>query len=385
MVGAALYAAFAEGRELDDADLVRAIEETVPLYDTYEERIKELRDWARGRARPASLDATHRRALPDPRDALDCVAMPEPEIRRERAQNLWASFARKFEPVAQATSLEPLPDFELVAHRRARRRQGGDPDLRVRRHRARDLRALGHAPALRHAADRRRAASASACWPRALATLTRTSFLCVAVPRLVLEVIHRGGKVGELVAGWSETMQEMPPLTVLFNELEFSQAEEIGARRPDLPVGPVMDFLLDLLDRTIAVPSALVVGATSHPDTLRRAFVQPGRLERIVECTPVFPDDIVATLRIHAEAAEKRAGHALFERGRLERGGRRLPRARAGRLGAHPARDAAPQGALRGGRASASPPVTTADLLAEVARCKQAASRLAIPKPGTYV
>jgi hypothetical protein len=29
----------------------------VPLYDTYEERIKELRDWARVRARPATLDA----------------------------------------------------------------------------------------------------------------------------------------------------------------------------------------------------------------------------------------------------------------------------------------------------------------------------------------
>jgi SpoVK/Ycf46/Vps4 family AAA+-type ATPase len=57
VVGAALYAAFAESRELDDADLVRAIEETVPLYETYEERIKELRDWSRGRARPASLDA----------------------------------------------------------------------------------------------------------------------------------------------------------------------------------------------------------------------------------------------------------------------------------------------------------------------------------------
>ena len=56
VVGAALYAAFAEGRELDDTDLMRAVEETVPLYDTYEERIKELRDWARGRARPASLD-----------------------------------------------------------------------------------------------------------------------------------------------------------------------------------------------------------------------------------------------------------------------------------------------------------------------------------------
>ena len=38
-------------------DLANAIEETVPLYDTYEERIKELRDWARTRARPATLDA----------------------------------------------------------------------------------------------------------------------------------------------------------------------------------------------------------------------------------------------------------------------------------------------------------------------------------------
>jgi len=56
-VGAALFAAFAANRELADEDLANAITETVPLYDTYEERIKELRDWARGRARPASLDA----------------------------------------------------------------------------------------------------------------------------------------------------------------------------------------------------------------------------------------------------------------------------------------------------------------------------------------
>jgi SpoVK/Ycf46/Vps4 family AAA+-type ATPase len=56
-VTAALYTAFAEGRELDDDDLTNAIAETVPLYDTYEERIKELRDWARDRARTASIDA----------------------------------------------------------------------------------------------------------------------------------------------------------------------------------------------------------------------------------------------------------------------------------------------------------------------------------------
>ena len=56
-VTAALYAAFSDDREVTEADVLLAIEETVPIYDTYEERIKELRDWARGRARPASLDA----------------------------------------------------------------------------------------------------------------------------------------------------------------------------------------------------------------------------------------------------------------------------------------------------------------------------------------
>jgi AAA+ superfamily predicted ATPase len=57
VVVAALYTAFTAGRELEWNDLANAINDTVPLYDTYEERIKELRDWARTRARPATLDA----------------------------------------------------------------------------------------------------------------------------------------------------------------------------------------------------------------------------------------------------------------------------------------------------------------------------------------
>jgi len=56
VVASALYTAFAESREVADNDLANAIEQTVPLYDTYEERIKELRDWARHRARAASVD-----------------------------------------------------------------------------------------------------------------------------------------------------------------------------------------------------------------------------------------------------------------------------------------------------------------------------------------
>ena len=57
VVASALYKAFAERRDLTDNDLANAINETVPLYDTYEDRVKELRDWARTRARPATVDA----------------------------------------------------------------------------------------------------------------------------------------------------------------------------------------------------------------------------------------------------------------------------------------------------------------------------------------
>jgi SpoVK/Ycf46/Vps4 family AAA+-type ATPase len=57
VVSAALYTAFTHGRDVEFNDLANAINETVPLYETYEERIKELRDWARTRARPATLDA----------------------------------------------------------------------------------------------------------------------------------------------------------------------------------------------------------------------------------------------------------------------------------------------------------------------------------------
>jgi SpoVK/Ycf46/Vps4 family AAA+-type ATPase len=56
VVTAALNTAFAERRELAENDLANAIQETVPLYETYEERIKELRDWARTRARAATMD-----------------------------------------------------------------------------------------------------------------------------------------------------------------------------------------------------------------------------------------------------------------------------------------------------------------------------------------
>jgi hypothetical protein len=105
----------------------------------------------------------------------------------------------------------------------------------------------------------------------------------------------------------------MPPLTVFFHELEFSQTRALGFSRPDLPIGPIMDFLLEFIERAIKIPHTLVVGSTTNPVTLRHAFLAPGRFERIVEVAPRFPEDIVAALQIHCRAAEKRAGRSLFD------------------------------------------------------------------------
>lgn len=60
VVVSALYAAFAEKRELTARDMEFAARDIVPLYRTYEEKIKALREWASTRARPA---AAKRRVL----------------------------------------------------------------------------------------------------------------------------------------------------------------------------------------------------------------------------------------------------------------------------------------------------------------------------------
>ncbi|QRN96922.1 AAA family ATPase [Archangium violaceum] len=54
VVIAGLYEAFAENVELGQAHLTRAIQETFPLAVTMRDEILRLREWARGRTRPAS-------------------------------------------------------------------------------------------------------------------------------------------------------------------------------------------------------------------------------------------------------------------------------------------------------------------------------------------
>jgi hypothetical protein len=56
VVVGALHRAFAHKRDVETQDLRRVAQELVPLFKTYEEQIKALREWARGRARPAGRE-----------------------------------------------------------------------------------------------------------------------------------------------------------------------------------------------------------------------------------------------------------------------------------------------------------------------------------------
>lgn len=238
--------------------------------------------------------------------------MDERGIRRERVQNLWNSTARKFAPLENAARIDPAPafDFDEIGGLAAAKEElltyacgATSPEIYTR---------WGTIPPSGLILLGRRGVGKHLL-AHALATRAGTPFVHVSVPHLVLEVVHGGGKVGELLAAWSQLLDELPTVTVFFDELEFSQAQDIGVQRTDLPIGPIMDFLLDLVDRTAGVEGVLAVGSTSYPESLRPAFVAPGRLERIVEVSPRFPEDIIAALVLHAQAAEKRAGRTLFE------------------------------------------------------------------------
>ena len=56
VVVAALFQAFADNREVDSEDVLDVAREMIPLAVTMDERLKQLREWARPRARRASTD-----------------------------------------------------------------------------------------------------------------------------------------------------------------------------------------------------------------------------------------------------------------------------------------------------------------------------------------
>lgn len=309
--------------------------------------------------------------------------MDEQALHRERTQNLWTRFARKFPPLQKAIQLDPDPGqgFERIGGL-----AGPKEEVETYACGATHPEVYAHwgtfAPSALLLIGQR--GVGKHLLATALASRAGTGFLHVSVPKLVLQLLQSAGQAGAIMGEWTQALEELPALTVFYDELEFSLAHEFGARRTDLPVGPVMDFLLDLVDRTIAVEKTLVVGSTSYPDTLRQAFLLPGRFERVVEVSPTYPEDVVAALEIHAADAEKRAGRSLF----------------AGidwRQVVQPLREPTPGEWVRllhavlrrkaSCEVAGAPisPVTTSDFLEEVERVRRARARLPASSGGLYL
>jgi len=53
----AMFQSFAEDREVETLDILRALRQTVPLARTMDQAIKELKEWAHDRTRPATYDS----------------------------------------------------------------------------------------------------------------------------------------------------------------------------------------------------------------------------------------------------------------------------------------------------------------------------------------
>lgn len=237
--------------------------------------------------------------------------MNDRRIDAERALNIWSSFQRAVDPLARGAQIIPAPDidFEEIGGLAVPKEEiltyayaHTSPEVYGR---------WGTFPPSAMLMIGRRA-SGKSMLAEALATHTEMAFISVDVPRMVLDVTHGSGKIGELINGWSAALDEMPPVTVFFDELEFSRAHDMGPRASELPMGPIMNFLFELIDCALATPHCLVLGSTSHPDSLPHAFLSPGRFERVIEVNPIFPDDVVEALRIHASQAEGRAARTLF-------------------------------------------------------------------------
>jgi ATP-dependent 26S proteasome regulatory subunit len=296
------------------------------------------------------------------------------ETERKRAANLWEPFARKFPPIAKSCEFTTTPAVgfgdiggledakdELLTYACA----ATEPEIYGR------WGTFSPSGLLLIGPD----GSGKSLLAAALAGRTNTPFLKIRVARFALQLIHSGGKAGDVLAGWQETLGEIKRVTTYFDELDFAHDPSLGAPRMDLPVSQLSDFLLELIDTTMAVVGTLTVGGTSRPDTLSPIYFQPGRFERIVSVTPVVPGDVIAALEIHAAAAEKRAGRKLFARIDWQRA---IEQNREASIGSWiQLMHAVLRRKARCDAASESPgEVTTEDVLSEVDRFKRATLRL---------
>ncbi|MCP4007756.1 MAG: AAA family ATPase [bacterium] len=234
------------------------------------------------------------------------------EVERQRAANLWEPFARKFPPIAKACHIwaNPTIDFRNIGGLAEPKDEIQtyacaitDPEVYKRWGTAPPSGLLLIGPS----------GSGKTLLAEALAVRSQMPFLKVDVPRLMSLAVHAGSQVGALMTTWGETLQEMPRVTVLFEELDFAHGITAGRPRPDLPMAGIADFLIELIDMTISIEKTLTLASTSRPDGIARDFYAPGRFERVVSVQPIYPDDVIEALHLHAGYVESNAGRTLFE------------------------------------------------------------------------
>src|SRR5512136_2212967 len=134
------------------------------------------------------------------------------EIERKRAANLWEPFARKFPPVAKscefsASSSVPFDGIggleeakeEILTYACA----ATEPEIYGK------WGTFSPSGVLLIGPD----GSGKSLLAGALATRTETPFLKIRVARLMLQLLHSGGKAGDLLQGWQEALAEIKRLT----------------------------------------------------------------------------------------------------------------------------------------------------------------------------
>src|SRR5262245_51556860 len=127
------------------------------------------------------------------------------ELERKRAANLWEPFVRKFPPIAKACQFDPSPEIgfddiggledakdELLTYACA----ATEPEIDARWGTVEPSGLLLIGPP----------GSGKTLLAGALATRTETPFLIIRSPRLVVQILHAGGKAGELLQAWQETL-----------------------------------------------------------------------------------------------------------------------------------------------------------------------------------